>query len=80
MALIKRKTRKRLTKDLTKLVKKHGAEMALALVTGIISGLAAEGVGRKKKASLEKVARPAKSAPLEKPEPRPIVVRKRAQA
>ena len=42
MAVIKRDTRKKLTKQLSKLVKRHGAEMALALVTGIISSLAAD--------------------------------------
>ena len=42
MAVIKRRTRKKLTKQLSKLVKRHGAEMALALVTGIISSLAAD--------------------------------------
>ncbi len=41
MAVIKRRTRKKLTKHLGKLVRKHGAEMALALVTGIVSSLAA---------------------------------------
>jgi hypothetical protein len=75
MALIRRKTRKRLTKDLKRIVKKHGAEMALALVTGIITGLAAEGVEKKKK------SRPKpKPAALVRPEPAPVVVRKRAQA
>ncbi len=42
MALIKRKTRKKLTKQLNKLLKRHGAEMALALVTGFLSNLAAD--------------------------------------
>ena len=52
MALIKRKTRKKVSKQLNKLVRRHGAEMALALVTGIISNLAtdsADGAGRKRK-------------------------------
>jgi hypothetical protein len=79
MALIKRKRRKRLTKDLARIVKKHGAQTALTLVTGIIGDLAAEKADRKSK-ELRKAAREAKHAPLVSPEPRPIVVRKRAQA
>jgi hypothetical protein len=47
MALIKRKTRKKLTKQLNKIVKRHGAEMALALVTGILSNLAAKADGKR---------------------------------
>jgi hypothetical protein len=42
MAVIKQKTRKRLSKVLARLVKKHGPEMTLALVTGIISAQVAE--------------------------------------
>ena len=42
MAVMKKSTRKKLSKQLNKLIKQHGAEMALALVTGIVSGLAAE--------------------------------------
>jgi hypothetical protein len=81
MALIKRKTRKRLTKDLTKLVKKHGAEMSLALVTSIISGLAADRAAKKQKKARadETPARPVKSARLVRPADRPVVVRKRAE-
>ncbi len=54
MALIKRKTRKKVSKQLNKLVKRHGAEMALALVTGIISNIATDSAaptGRKRKAA-----------------------------
>jgi len=54
MALIKRKTRKKVSKQLNKLVKRHGAEMALALVTGIISNIATDSTapsGRKRKAA-----------------------------
>jgi hypothetical protein len=68
MALIKRKTRRKLTKQLAKLVKKHGADGALALVTGIVSNLATD---RPKKA--------AKKSKLE-PRTRTIVIRKRPQA
>jgi hypothetical protein len=78
MAVIKPKTRKKLSKLLARLVKRHGAEMALALVTGIISSLAAaradkapKKVKRAKAERLEKQARPVKSA-------RPLVTRKRA--
>lgn len=42
MAVIKKKTRKRLSKQLNKIVKKHGAESALALVTGIVSAAAVD--------------------------------------
>ena len=42
MAVIKQKTRKKLSKTLGRLVKKYGPEMTLALVTGIISALVAE--------------------------------------
>jgi hypothetical protein len=42
MAVIKQKTRRKLSKTLARLVKKHGPEMTLALVTGIISALVAE--------------------------------------
>jgi hypothetical protein len=61
MALIKRKTRKKVSKQLNKLVKRHGAEMALALVTGIISNFAtdsAEAAGRKRKVAPLPVAEP----------------------
>jgi len=39
---MKKKTRRKLSKQLNKLIKLHGAEMALALVTGIVSALAAD--------------------------------------
>ena len=39
MALVKRKARRKLYKQLRKLVRKHGAEMTLALATGIVSSL-----------------------------------------
>jgi hypothetical protein len=42
MALIKKKTRKKLVKGLKKLVRKHGAEVTLTLVTGIVGALVAE--------------------------------------
>lgn len=64
MALIKRKTRKKVSKQLNKLVKRHGAEMALALVTGIISNIATDSAaptGRKRKAAPASAAAP--SAP-----------------
>ena len=64
MALIKRKTRKKVSKQLNKLVKRHGADMALALVTGIISNIATDSAaptGRKRKAASAPAAAP--SAP-----------------
>ena len=42
MAVMKKSVRKKLSKLLERLVKKHGAEMTLALVTGIVSSLAAD--------------------------------------
>lgn len=42
MAVMKKSVRKKLSKYLERLVKKHGAEMTLALVTGIVSSLAAD--------------------------------------
>ena len=41
MAGIKKKTKKAIIKPVTKLVQKHGAEAAIALVTGLIGGVAA---------------------------------------
>lgn len=54
MAVMKKRTRKKLSKQLNKLIKRHGAEMALALVTGIVSALAAD--------TVPKPAKPARSA------------------
>ena len=66
MAQIKRKTRKRISKQLKKLVKRHGAERALALVTGIVSSLvtdAAEKIAKKEKSAKgEKSAKKKKKA------------------
>ena len=70
MALIKRKTRRKLSKQLNKLVKKHGPEMALALVSGIVSSLAAGG--------RDKADKKAKAKTPEKP--RTIIIRKRPPA
>ena len=61
MALIKRKTRKKVAKQLNKLVKRHGAEMALALVSGIISNIATDSAAptvRKRKAAPTPAAAP----------------------
>jgi hypothetical protein len=54
MATIKRKTRKKLSKQLRKLVTRHGPETALALVTGIVTNLAADTA--KKKSGKQKAA------------------------
>jgi hypothetical protein len=76
MALIKRKTRKKLSKQLNRLVKRHGAEMALALVTGIVSNLATDAVekpakgGKSEKKKKKKTAKePAKAAKRESKQP-----------
>ena len=82
MALIKQKTRKKLSKQLARLVKKHGPEMTVALVTGIVSGLAAEKTkkaakaqGARKRPKPEKAPRPATGAA--RPAVRAVAARKR---
>jgi len=71
MAVLKKKVRKKLAKYLTRLVKKHGAEMTLALVSGIVGSIAAESPAKDtKKARVRKAAA--------RPAVRTIVVRKRA--
>ena len=39
MAIIKRKTKKTLTKQIKKLMKKHGPEIAAGLIASLVSGL-----------------------------------------
>ena len=51
MAVMKKSTRKKLSKQLNKLIKQHGAEMALALVTGIVGALASERANKPAKKS-----------------------------
>ena len=89
MAVMKKKTRRKLSKQLNKLIKLHGAEMALALVTGIVSALAAD---RKTKADKKqksksgpakgekaaKAGKPAKAEKAAKPPVKVVAVRKRA--
>ena len=90
MAVMKKKTRRKLSKQLNKLIKLHGAEMALALVTGIVSALAAD---RKTKADKQKSAgsgntakaekatragKPAKAEKAARPPVKVVAVRKRA--
>lgn len=65
MAVIKRKTRKKLTKQLARLVKRHGAERTLAMVTGIVSSLAMDGAdkaARKTRAAVKKAVPRARSS------------------
>ena len=60
MAVMKKSVRKKLSKYLERLIKKHGAEMTLALVTGIVSSLAADNqakADRKAKAKAGKAAK-----------------------
>ena len=92
MAVMKKKTRRKLSKQLDKLIKLHGAEMALALVTGIVSALAAERnskADRKRSTSAKsgkgakadeaaKAGKPAKVEKAAKPPARGGAVRKRA--
>ena len=87
MAVMKKKTRRKLSKQLNKLIKLHGAEMALALVTGIVSALAAD---QKTKADRKqnskgtragkgsKAEKPAKAEKAAKPPARAVALRKRA--
>jgi hypothetical protein len=86
---MKKKTRRKLSKQLNKLIKLHGAEMALALVTGIVSALAADrktkadkkqksksGTAKGEKAA--KAGKPAKAEKAAKPPVKAVAVRKRA--
>jgi hypothetical protein len=58
MAVMKKSVRKKLSKYLERLVKKHGAEMTLALVTGIVSSLAADNQAKAdRKAKAKKAAK-----------------------
>jgi hypothetical protein len=68
MAVMKKSVRKKLSKYLKRLVKKHGAEMTLALLTGIVSSLAADRQARadRKAAKSEKRSKPARPAKPEK--------------
>jgi hypothetical protein len=70
VAVMKKKTRRKLSKQMNKLIKLHGAEMALALVTGIVSALAAERKNKtdKKKNKTDKKQKSAKSGKAAKPE------------
>jgi hypothetical protein len=94
MAVMKKSTRKKLSKQLNKLIKQHGAEMALALVTGIVSALASERStrtaknakkstsGKRDKAekadNAPKGEKAPKAAKLEKAPARTVIIRKRA--
>jgi len=91
VAVMKKKTRRKLSKQLNKLIKLHGAEMALALVTGIVSALAADrkskadkkqkSAGSGSTAKAEKAAKagkPAKAEKAAKPPVKAVAVRKRA--
>lgn len=41
MAIIRKKTRKAITKQVTKLMKKHGPEIAMGLVSNLLTGFTA---------------------------------------
>ena len=71
MAVMKRKTRRKLSKQLSKLIRRHGAEMAMALVTGLVSALAAGEDDKPRKKHADPAIR---KAPV-----RTIVVRKRGE-
>ena len=85
MAVFKKSVRKKLSKSLAKLVKKHGAEMTLALLSGIVSSLAAErdeagktgkaGKAVKKKGDTKADRKTGRKADAE---PAPIIVKKTA--
>jgi hypothetical protein len=76
MAVMKKKIRRKLSKQLNKLIKLYGAEMALALVTGIVSALAAE---RSNKVAKKQKGGARKAAKASKPPVKTIVVRRRAR-
>ncbi len=79
MAVMKKSTRKKLSKQLNKLIKQHGAEMALALVTGIVGALASERANKPAKKS--KSSKGEKAAKVAKPEKVPVktvIIRKRS--
>jgi glutamate-1-semialdehyde aminotransferase len=79
MAVMKKSTRKKLSKQLNKLIKQHGAEMALALVTGIVGALASERANKPAKKS--KSSKGEKAAKVAKPEKAPVktvIIRKRS--
>jgi hypothetical protein len=87
VAVMKKKTRRKLSKQLTKLIKLHGAEMALALVTGIVSALAADQKTKADRKQNSKAVRAGKALKAEKPVKaekaarppvRAVAVRKRA--
>jgi hypothetical protein len=87
VAVMKKKTRRKLSKQLNKLIKLHGAEMALALVTGIVSALAADQktrADRKQKSKSAKAGKavkaekPGKAEKAAKPPVRAVALRKRA--
>ena len=46
MALIKRKTKKALTKQVNKLIRKHGTEIAVGLVSNLMTGITAATVAK----------------------------------
>jgi hypothetical protein len=88
---MKKKTRRKLSKQLNKLIKLHGAEMALALVTGIVSALAADrknkadkkqksagSASSAKQAKAASAGKPAKAEKAAKPPLKAAAVRKRA--
>jgi len=81
VAVMKKKTRRKLSKQLKKLIKLHGAEMALALVTGIVSALAADQKTRADRKQHSKGARAGKAGKAEKaakPPVRAVALRRRA--
>jgi hypothetical protein len=45
MAIIKRKTKKKIGKQLRKLVKKHGSEVALGAATALVTAVIAKSTG-----------------------------------
>jgi hypothetical protein len=60
MAVMKKSVRKKLSKYLERLIKKHGAEMTLALVTGIVSSIAADGRAKADRAEARRAAKEGK--------------------
>jgi thiamine phosphate synthase YjbQ (UPF0047 family) len=67
MALIKKKTRKAITKQVKKLVRKHGPEIATGLVTSIVSGIAAAATAKPEDDDTPKKSRKRDEGDEEKP-------------
>jgi hypothetical protein len=55
MALIKSKTRKAILKEVRRLIIKHGTEVAIGLISGLITKIFADAMGKVDKAKKKKL-------------------------